>query len=218
TGGGATGGGAGGGATGGGAAGGGAAGGGAGGGAGHGAAGGVDDNAGASGGAGGGGDNAGAGRNGVAEPAGARGPRRYTIDEAAQDPEKFFSRCGRPLFLSGDLLFPIDDDALRPESRPLLGRLARLLKKAPDDNRILVVTGHADPRGEDDYNDQLSRARARRVAAALVAQGGIGADRVVVVGRGEREPIVARDAPDDLQRFNRRVELAVQCPSPGARP
>jgi outer membrane protein OmpA-like peptidoglycan-associated protein len=81
---------------------------------------------------------------------------------------------------------------------------------------VLVVAGHADPRGEDDYNDALSRRRARRVADALVAQGGVSADHVVAVGRGEREPLVARDARDDLQRFNRRVEISVRCPTRGA--
>jgi outer membrane protein OmpA-like peptidoglycan-associated protein len=146
-----------------------------------------------------------------------RGPRRYTIDEAAQDPDRFFARCGRPLFLSGDLLFAVDDDALRPASRPLIARLSRLLARSPDAGRVLVVTGHADPRGEDDYNEQLSRRRARRVADALVAQGGIDAAHVVVIGRGEREPIVDHAAPDDVQRFNRRVEVTVRCgPAGGA--
>ena len=135
----------------------------------------------------------------------------------ADDPQKFFSTCGRPLFLSGDLLFPIDDDALRPESRPLIARLARVLKKAPDPARVLLVVGHADPRGEDGYNDGLSRRRARRVADALVAQGGIAADHVTAIGRGSREPIVPRDAPDELQRFNRRVEVMVRCPGRRAR-
>jgi outer membrane protein OmpA-like peptidoglycan-associated protein len=99
-----------------------------------------------------------------------------------------------------------------------VSRLVRLLRKAPDDDRVLVIVGHADPRGEDDYNHDLSRRRARRVADALVAQGGVAADHVVVVGRGERDPIVSPNAPDELQRFNRRVEVSVRCPPRRGRP
>jgi outer membrane protein OmpA-like peptidoglycan-associated protein len=94
-----------------------------------------------------------------------------------------------------------------------VARLSRLLREAPDAARTLVVVGHADPRGEDDYNAALSLRRARRVAAALVASGGVAPDHVVAEGHGEREPIVAPDAPLELQRFNRRVEVRVRCPS-----
>ncbi len=144
-------------------------------------------------------------------PSTTRGPRRYSVTEASRDPAAFFSTCGRPLFLSGDLLFAVDDDALRPEARPLVARLARLLRDAPDPGRVLRVVGHADPSGEDDHNDELSRRRARRVADALVATGAVAADHVVAEGHGEREPIVPADAAPALQRFNRRVEVQVAC-------
>jgi outer membrane protein OmpA-like peptidoglycan-associated protein len=138
------------------------------------------------------------------------------VTEAARDPRAFFSVCGRPLYLSGDLLFAVDDDGLRPDARPLVGRLARLLREAPDDARVLRVIGHADPRGEDDHNEQLSLRRARRVADALIATGAVDATHVVAEGHGEREPIVAATTESSLQRFNRRVEVQVACPGAGA--
>jgi outer membrane protein OmpA-like peptidoglycan-associated protein len=133
------------------------------------------------------------------------------VQEALDDPEAFFARCGRPLYLSGDLLFDLDDDHLRPAAAAQVRRLSRLLKAAPDPWRELVITGHADQRGEDFYNDSLSARRAQRVADALIADGAIERSRVRVVGRGRRDPIVPADAPIDQQRLNRRVEVVVPC-------
>jgi outer membrane protein OmpA-like peptidoglycan-associated protein len=137
------------------------------------------------------------------------------VQEALDDPDKFFSRCGRPLYLSGDLLFDLDDDRLRPEAAAQVRRLARLLKSSPDPMRSLVITGHADQRGEDTYNDDLSTRRAHRVAEALSLERAIDPARITVVGRGRRDPIVPRSALGPQQRFNRRVEVMVPCRSFG---
>jgi outer membrane protein OmpA-like peptidoglycan-associated protein len=146
---------------------------------------------------------------------GAAGGRRYSVQEALKDPPSFFARCGRPLYLSGDLLFGLAEDTIRPESEAQLRRLARLLTDEPDPDRRLIVTGHADPRGEAAFNDALSARRAQAVANALVASGAIAADHVRVVGLGERFPIVPATAPAAQQRLNRRVEVAVACADGG---
>lgn len=133
------------------------------------------------------------------------------MQEALDDPEAFFARCGRPLYLSGDLLFDLDDDHLRPAAEAQVRRLSRLLKAAPDPWRELIITGHADQRGEDFYNDNLSARRAQRVADVLVADGAIDRSRITVVGRGRRDPLVPASAPPEQQRLNRRVEVVVPC-------
>ena len=72
----------------------------------------------------------------------------------------------------------------------------------------VMVIGHTDKVGNDAFNDALSRQRAEVVRRALVARG-IAADRIVVVGRGKREPV----APTDdgvAEARNRRVELLVR--------
>lgn len=98
---------------------------------------------------------------------------------------------------------------------PLLRRLVRLLKQSPEQGRILVVAGHADPLGESDHNEELSQRRAETVAAFIAEHGGVGKNTLVVEGRGEREPIVPATAPLEQQRFNRRVEISVRCPDGG---
>jgi outer membrane protein OmpA-like peptidoglycan-associated protein len=141
---------------------------------------------------------------------GALGTRRYSVDEALERPAHFFGQCGQPLYLSGDLLFDSDNDELRASSTPLLLRLARLLGEAADPQRVLHVIGHADETGGLGYNDALSERRARRVADWLVDHGSKN-QAIVVQGRGQREPVVPRGSPQELQRLNRRVEVMVQC-------
>ncbi len=78
--------------------------------------------------------------------------------------------------------------------------------------RVLRVIGHADPRGEHTHNDDLSKRRGASVARWLTDEGKIPAAQLVVEGHGEREPLVPVTAPAAMQRFNRRVEIVVQCP------
>jgi OmpA-OmpF porin, OOP family len=72
----------------------------------------------------------------------------------------------------------------------------------------LVVIGHTDTVGSAAFNDTLSRQRAEVVRSALVARG-IAADRIVVVGRGERELVVIT-ADNVAEPRNRRVEIQVR--------
>jgi outer membrane protein OmpA-like peptidoglycan-associated protein len=72
----------------------------------------------------------------------------------------------------------------------------------------LLVIGHTDRVGTDAFNDALSRQRAEVVRRALVARG-LPADLIVVIGRGEREPIIAT-ADGVAEPRNRRVEIQVR--------
>lgn len=101
--------------------------------------------------------------------------------------------------------FKTDSIALIPNSKPYLGRLARALA----DNQHLFdrveVIGHADVRGPELYNDQLSNRRAHTIAQSLITAG-LSRSQVVAVGRGESDPLAQGLAESALMR-NRRVEL-----------
>jgi outer membrane protein OmpA-like peptidoglycan-associated protein len=78
------------------------------------------------------------------------------------------------------------------------------LRKVPD----LVVVGHTDAVGSDQFNDELARKRADAVRAALVRRGIAGTD-VVAIGRGKRELLIP--TPDGVaEPRNRRVEIVVR--------
>jgi OmpA-OmpF porin, OOP family len=105
------------------------------------------------------------------------------------------------------ILFDTDRDTLRPESKPTLDEIARLLAAHPD--LKLVVAGHTDNQGAFDYNIDLSRRRAASVVAALVLGYGVARERLVPFGAGMAAP-TASNATEDGRQKNRRVELVAR--------
>jgi outer membrane protein OmpA-like peptidoglycan-associated protein len=103
------------------------------------------------------------------------------------------------------ILFDFDSDALRSEARANLADLAASLSEY-DGTRVLVV-GHTDSRGTDEYNQGLSERRAGAARTYLMSQG-ISPDRIEAVGRGETEPVDSNDS-DAGRQANRRVEVAI---------
>ena len=105
------------------------------------------------------------------------------------------------------ILFDFDKDTLRPESKPTLDEIAKLLKSSPA--LKLVVAGHTDSQGGFDYNVDLSRRRAASVVAALASQYGITRDRLTAFGAGMAAPVASNEAEDGRAK-NRRVELVAR--------
>jgi OOP family OmpA-OmpF porin len=68
----------------------------------------------------------------------------------------------------------------------------------------LVLEGHTDSRGSDEYNNDLSARRAAAVKQKLSVDYGIAADRISSVGYGESRPI-ASNQTDQGRARNRRV-------------
>jgi outer membrane protein OmpA-like peptidoglycan-associated protein len=99
--------------------------------------------------------------------------------------------------------FDFDKADIKPDSRPIIDQIVKLLKNNPSLN--LTVEGHTDSLGTPAYNTKLSDARARSVVAALTAQG-IEARRLKAMGYGQDKPI-ADNSTDDGRAKNRRVEL-----------
>ncbi|HRI17625.1 MAG TPA: OmpA family protein [Burkholderiaceae bacterium] len=104
------------------------------------------------------------------------------------------------------LYFVEGKDEFTEASRQALdGVLAEIAGRPVPD---VVVIGHTDKVGSDAVNDPLSRQRAEVVRRALMARG-VAPDKIVVIGRGKREPIVA--TPDGVaEARNRRVEILVR--------
>lgn len=103
-----------------------------------------------------------------------------------------------------DIRFDHDKDVPRPESKPTLDEIAKLLAARPD--LRLDIVGHTDNRGTHDYNIDLSRRRAVSVVAALVRDYAIAPDRLTPSGAGFTSPVTSNDTEDGRAR-NRRVEL-----------
>ncbi len=93
---------------------------------------------------------------------------------------------------------------VKPESRPTLEEIARLLRQNPS-LRLLVV-GHTDNKGTFSYNMDLSRRRANSVVTALSKDYGINTKRLRPVGVGYACPRASNHTVEGRAN-NRRVEL-----------
>ena len=107
-------------------------------------------------------------------------------------------------FESG-LLFDFNSDQIKPAAAQNLRNLASSLGKYP--NSSLLIIGHTDAVGSDDFNRGLSERRARSTALYLASQG-VTADRLKTMGLGETEPVAPNDTDANMAK-NRRVEVAI---------
>lgn len=117
------------------------------------------------------------------------------------------SRVGEGIavtFASG-ILFPFNSDQVLPAGRGNLSELAQSLQRYPE-TEVLIV-GHTDNVGSDEYNMGLSMRRAESAKNYLVSQG-IQPGRIRTAGRGETEPI-ADNTTEAGRQQNRRVEVAI---------
>lgn len=116
-------------------------------------------------------------------------------------------RVGEGIKITFDsgLLFAVDRATLNSTSRANLAELAVILNKYPDTH--ILLEGHTDATGSDEYNLDLSRKRAQSVANEL-ATNRVNATRFTIMGYGESQPVAANDTDAGRQQ-NRRVEVAI---------
>lgn len=101
--------------------------------------------------------------------------------------------------------FEFNSDVLLPSSMDLLDRVAAVLRGRP--RLKLIVEGHTDDVGDDDYNLELSRYRADAVKTYLVSRG-IHPETIRARGYGETRPISPGKTEKD-RALNRRVEFRI---------
>jgi hypothetical protein len=103
-------------------------------------------------------------------------------------------------------LFEFDKSELLPQSKADMDRLVKEMQKFPEAK--FEVSGYADERGSNEYNDKLSKRRAEAVKKALIEKG-ISADKLKIVAKGKRE-LQIKEAQDENQHAqNRRVEVRI---------
>lgn len=114
---------------------------------------------------------------------------------------------GGPLATSYVLHFPWDGRQPTAQEQQKLQGIAARLKQQKQDYQI-VINGHADASGADEYNLQLSHDRAQFIYRFL-RQAGVPAERIEYFAFGESDPKVV--APDNTRhKANRRVELFIE--------
>lgn len=95
---------------------------------------------------------------------------------------------------------------INSDSEAMLTKLANILKEYPDTN--VLVVGHTDSVGADDYNMTLSEKRAYSVTNYFVQNKGLSTSRFTTSWYGEEQPI-ADNATIEGRAKNRRVNVAI---------
>lgn len=105
----------------------------------------------------------------------------------------------------GDVLFATGKADLSVSAAKSVGTLAEFLQKNP--NRNVLIEGHTDSVGSDDYNLALSQRRADSVKDNLL-ENGIYAGRITAVGYGKKYPVASNDTKAGKAQ-NRRVDVVI---------
>ncbi len=112
----------------------------------------------------------------------------------------------------GDVHFAAGKAEVAPGGQRSVDQLVQFLKTYP--KRRVLIEGHTDNTGNEDFNVKLSQQRADAVRSLLVARG-IAPERIATRGYGPKYPIVENDTPAGRQQ-NRRVEVLVLNEAPSA--
>lgn len=109
------------------------------------------------------------------------------------------------LDIPSDISFDTGHAEIKPNFRPVLDSFATSLMNNPGTQ--VTIIGHTDSSGSDAINNPLSLNRAGSTRDYLVSRG-VASNRMIIDGRGSREPVVANDTAAH-RAMNRRVEIIV---------
>lgn len=100
--------------------------------------------------------------------------------------------------------FDFDKATITADSQFILDEIANTLSHFPD-TRFLIA-GYTDSKGTTEYNEELSRARAKAVYESLLSRG-IPAARLCYRGFGKRVAVVPESASDEQRMGDRKVVI-----------
>ena len=107
------------------------------------------------------------------------------------------------LSIPNDISFDTGRSDIKPNLQPILNQFAQGLNNQP--NTEIRIVGHTDNTGSDAINNPLSVNRAASARDYLVKRG-VDGRRIMIDGRGSREPI-GDNITDAGRDKNRRIEI-----------
>jgi peptidoglycan-associated lipoprotein len=104
-----------------------------------------------------------------------------------------------------EAFFAFDSANVRPQDHVVLKKLADCFATGPLKGKRMRLVGHADPRGDEEYNRVLGQRRADNVKNAISAEG-LAAAQMETVSRGEDD---ANGTDDIGWAKDRRVDIVL---------
>ena len=137
------------------------------------------------------------------------------VKQQFEQVEKMFGANEARVFREGDtiilrlvgLTFDSGASDIRPESFDLLGKVEKAIDVFPRSE--LIIEGHTDSHGGDEFNQTLSQQRAESVQQYMINAMRIPTYRLIATGYGETRPIASNETDAGRQR-NRRIDIVIR--------
>lgn len=129
--------------------------------------------------------------------------------------EKMFSAAEARVFREGNniilrltgLTFDSGQSQIKPASFDLLGKVEKAIDVFPRSE--LIIEGHTDSFGGDDFNQKLSQERAESVQQYMINAMRIPTYRLIATGYGETRPVASNETESGRTR-NRRIDIVIR--------
>jgi peptidoglycan-associated lipoprotein len=108
------------------------------------------------------------------------------------------------------IYFGYDSNALAPSEAAKLDKVAAYINRY--DNLYLIIEGHCDQRGTEEYNRALGERRANAIRAYLVKRG-VADYKIKTVSYGEDKPAVSGNGESAWKQNRRGVPVPMQIPA-----
>ena len=137
------------------------------------------------------------------------------VKQQFQQVEKMFSATEARVFREGNniilrltgLTFDSGQSQIKPESFDLLGKVEKAIDVFPRSE--LIIEGHTDSFGGDDFNQKLSQERAESVQQYMINAMRIPTYRLIATGYGETRPVASNETESGRKR-NRRIDIVIR--------
>ena len=137
------------------------------------------------------------------------------VKEQFERVEKMFADNEARVFRQGNtvilrlvgLNFASGDAKIRPESFDLLDKVEKAIDVFPRSE--LIIEGHTDAYGGDDFNQKLSQDRAESVKQYMINAMRIEDFRLIATGYGETRPLASNETESGRTK-NRRIDVVIK--------
>ena len=137
------------------------------------------------------------------------------VKEQFEQVEKMFTSGEARVFREGNniilrlvgLTFDSGASQIRPQSFDLLGKVEKAIDVFPQSE--LIIEGHTDSHGGDDFNQKLSQERAESVQQYMINAMRIPTYRLIATGYGETRPVASNETESGRAR-NRRIDIVIR--------
>jgi outer membrane protein OmpA-like peptidoglycan-associated protein len=137
------------------------------------------------------------------------------VKEQFEQVEKMFTPDEARVFREGNniilrlvgLTFASGESQIRPENFDLLAKVEKAIDVFPQSE--LIIEGHTDSHGGDEFNQQLSQQRAESVQQYMVNAMRIPTYRLIATGYGETRPVASNETESGRAR-NRRIDIVIR--------